>query len=149
MSHVVREILYYEQFLLKICISNTTSSDSAKSVWKLQLESIETCAFWIAQVSLVFPFECNQPNGNSADLASAVILEKKIYIFYFYHQITFKSISENLLNGNSVVHMKIIFIFFQNWPNCHSTDYTQTQMECKAFQLHWNSYCYPAGRMFW
>ena len=37
---------------------------------------------------------------------------------------------------NSVVQKLQIFIFFQNRLNCHSADYTQTQMESETFQAH-------------
>ena len=73
---------------------------------------------------------------------------KKINInnFYVYHQNTIWQICINWLNGNLVVHMKIvnIYLLFEidqiaiwwttNLPNFHSADYTQTQIQTWTIQ---------------
>ena len=83
-------------------------------------------AFWIAQVLFAFLSECYWPSSNLADLWCTKLqfgqFWKKIniYNFYVYHQIIIWLIYENMLNGNLVVHIKIVNIYhfpkLTEWP---------------------------------
>ena len=56
------------------------------------------CAFWIAQVSFAFEFECNRPNGNSVTICHQIAIQP------------FDQIFSNLKNGNSVTNSHWIAI---------------------------------------
>ena len=88
-------------------------------------------AFWIAQVPLALPFECNQPNGNLADLWSTKLqfsrFWKKINIYSFnvYRWIIIRLISVNLPNSNLAIYIQIVNIYhFPKSTKLSFSDYT-------------------------